>query len=132
MTLAPFLAAPLVVQIHALAALSLIPLTIVQFSRRKGGVNHRLLGWIWVAVMALTALSSFWIVAKRPMIFTFSWIHLLSIITLVQLVVGIYARRVGNITRHRSVMIGLTLGWAIAGLFTFLPTRIMNQVFFGA
>ena len=41
MTLAPLLAAPLAIQLHAIAALSLIPLTLVQLGRRKSGAWHR-------------------------------------------------------------------------------------------
>ena len=45
MTLSPLLHAPLIIQIHALAALTLIPVTLAQFVRRKGGTWHRWLGW---------------------------------------------------------------------------------------
>lgn len=127
MTLAPLLAAPLPVQIHALAALSLVPLTVVQFRRPKRGVNHRVLGWVWVVLMAITAISSFWIHAIR-LVGPFSPIHILSVVTLVSLVLAIRARRAGNIAAHRRNMIGIAIGWAVAGAFAFLPGRVMVQM----
>ena len=50
------------------------------FARRKGGTTHRTLGYLWVALMALTAISSFWIRGNG----SFSWIHGLSVTTLVR------------------------------------------------
>lgn len=131
MTLAPLLHAPLAIQIHALAALSLIPLTVIQFWRRKGGVNHRVLGWIWVALMAVTAVSSFWIHSIR-LIGPFSPIHVLSLITIFGLFGAIRARRAGLVPQHRRIMMMITAGWAGAGLFTLLPGRLMFQAVFGS
>ncbi|MGL4288573.1 MAG: DUF2306 domain-containing protein [Phreatobacter sp.] len=127
MTLAPFFAAPAVIQIHALAALTLIPLTVAQFMRRKGGTMHRTLGWTWVVLMAIVAISSFWIHSIR-LIGPFSPIHILSIITLLGLFGAIVARRRGNIGRHRRIMMMVAGGWAAAGLFTFLPGRLMAAI----
>jgi uncharacterized membrane protein len=130
MTLAPLLAAPLAIQLHAIAALSLIPLTLVQLGRRKSGAWHRRVGWAWVILMAITAVSSFWIHGIR-LFGPFSLIHILSVITLLTLVHAIHARRTGNMRGHRLGMLGVTAGWAGAGLFTLLPYRIMGQVVFG-
>jgi len=130
MTLAPLLAAPLAIQLHAIAALSLIPLTVVQLGRRKSGTWHRRIGWVWVAMMTFTAMSSFWIHGNRT-IGPFSTIHLLSVATLVTLAYAIAARRSGHMRGHRLGMLGVAAGWAGAGLFTLLPYRIMGQVVFG-
>lgn len=129
MTLLPLLNAPLSVQLHAVAALSLIPLTALQFWRPKRGPGHRTLGWAWVVLMAVTAVSSFWIHGLK-LIGPFSPIHILSIITLVNLYLGVRARRQGRVSAHRKYMIGIAAGWAGAGLFTLLPGRIMAQVLF--
>lgn len=124
MTLVPFLAAPLVIQLHATAALALIPLTLVQFLRVKRGLFHRAVGWTWVVLMAVVALTSFGIHQIR-LVGPFSPIHILSVITLAGLVGAVAARRRGEIARHRRIMTMVTAGWAIAGLFTFLPGRLM-------
>jgi len=131
MTLSPLLAAPLVVQLHAGAALALIPLTAIQFWRPKRGPGHRSLGWAWVVLMAVTAVSTFWIHGLR-LIGPFSPIHGLSVFTLVSLFFGVRARRLGRITAHRGHMIGIAAGWAGAGLFTLLPGRLMFQTVFGS
>jgi uncharacterized membrane protein len=130
MTLAPLLNAPPAVQIHALVALSLIPLTALQFYRRKSGLYHRIIGWAWAVLMAVTAASSFWLHGFKVM-GPFSPIHILSVITLVNLVLGIRARRQNRIGAHRKYMMGIALGWAAAGAFTLLPGRLMLQVVTG-
>ncbi|KAF0137028.1 MAG: hypothetical protein FD152_724 [Xanthobacteraceae bacterium] len=130
MTLAPLAAAPLTIQIHAIAALALIPLTVAQLGRRKSGAWHRRLGWTWVVLMTVTAVSSFWIHGIR-LFGPFSPIHILSVVTLVSLVYAIVARRMNRIRGHRMAMLGVAMGWAGAGLFTLLPGRIMGQVIFG-
>lgn len=131
MTLAPLIHAPLAIQIHAIAALSLIPLTALQFWRPKRGLSHRSIGWIWVVLMMVTAVSSFWIHGIR-LVGPFSPIHILSVVTIVNLVLGIRARREGRIMAHRGHMVGIAIGWAAAGLFTLLPGRLMFQTVFGS
>ena len=107
-----------------------IPLTVIQLGRRKGGAWHRRLGWAWVILMTITAVSSFWIHGIR-LFGPFSPIHVLSVVTLVSLVYGIIARRMNRLRGHRIAMLGVAMGWAGAGLFTLLPGRIMGQVVFG-
>jgi len=130
MTLAPLINAPLAIQIHAVAALALVPLTAVQFWRRKGGIHHRALGWAWVVLMAIAAVSSFWIHSIR-LVGPFSPIHILSIITIAGLFGAIRARRAGHIAEHRRTMMMITAGWFIAGAFAFLPGRVMFQMVAG-
>lgn len=136
MFLAPLLAAPLPVQIHVFAALCLIPLTLAQFSLplfrlEHGSRLHRRLGWSWIILMALVALSSFWIREIR-LIGGFSPIHLLSVVTLVSLVAAVLAARYHRVHHHRRAMTWLTYGALMGtGVFTFLPGRLMNAVLFG-
>lgn len=61
MSLAPLLDAVPQIPIHAFAAMTAFVLGIVQFAAPKGTLPHRSLGWIWVALMATVAVSSFWI-----------------------------------------------------------------------
>ncbi|WP_439574992.1 DUF2306 domain-containing protein [Phreatobacter sp.] len=131
MTLTPLVNASLAIQIHAFAALALIPLTALQFWRPKRGPSHRVIGWTFVVLMTVTAISSFWIHNIR-LIGPFSPIHVLSVVTLVSLVLGVRARREGRITAHRGYMTGVAIGWAAAGAFTLLPGRLMFQTVFGS
>lgn len=131
MTLSPLLAAPPVIQIHAYAALMLIPLSLVLFSLPRGNQLHRILGWSWVVLMATVALSSFLIAEVRAS-GDFSPIHLLSVFTLGSLLVAVTAARRHQVNRHRRVMKWLTLGALVgAGIFTLLPGRLMHGVLFG-
>ena len=131
MSLAPLLAAPWLVQVHVAAALAAIVLGLVQFIRIKGGGAHRLLGWCWVLLMAVVALSSIGITGVAGP-GRFSWIHGLSAFTLCGLAAAVVSARRGQIRKHRSSLIGRYLGaLLITGAFTLLPGRIMGRVVFG-
>jgi uncharacterized membrane protein len=131
MTLAPLLAAPVAVQLHALAALGALGLGAWQLAAPKGGTAHRRLGWSWAALMAAVALSSFAITGDRPA-GHFSWIHILSASTLMALPVALLHARRGRVRAHRGFMLGLFFGaLVITGAFTLLPGRIMGRVVFG-
>jgi uncharacterized membrane protein len=127
MTLAPLLAAPAVIQIHVAAALLALTGGIVVALMPKGTARHRQIGYIFTIGMLVTAISSVWIGRSGH----FSWIHLLTVLTLVQLPYAIIMRRRGNITAHKKAMTGLFIGLAIAGAFTLLPGRIMHAAVFG-
>jgi uncharacterized membrane protein len=130
MSLAPLLNAPPVIQVHAFAAMSAFVLGLVQFAAPKGTLPHRTIGWIWVALMATIALSSFWIHSIR-LVGPFSPIHLISIFVLVMLPLAVFAAHRHNVSRHRKSMIGLFIGGlVVAGAFTFIPGRIMHAVAF--
>ena len=131
MTLAPLLDASPVIQVHALAAMSALGLGIMQLAAPKGTLPHRTIGWTWVALMALLAVSSFWIHTIR-LFGPFSPIHLLSIFTLVMLPIAVLRAHRHQVPQHRKAMIGLFVGaLLVAGLFTFVPGRIMYKVAFG-
>ena len=60
MSLAPLLDAAPAIPLHAFAAMGAFAIGLVQFAAPKGTLPHRTLGWIWVALMATVAISSFW------------------------------------------------------------------------
>jgi len=127
MTLAPLLTAPLLVQLHAAAAISALGLGVWQIAAPKGTLPHRRLGWIWVGLMAVVALSSFGITPHG-----FSWIHAIAVVTLVMLPLAVGHARSGRIVGHRRVMLSLFFGaLVVAGGFTLMPARIMGRVVFG-
>ena len=92
MTLTPLLNASPIIQIHAFAALGAFALGLVQFAAPKGTLPHRTIGWIWVALMTVIAVSSFWIHEIR-LVGPFSPIHLLAIFTLVMLPLAVLHAR---------------------------------------
>ena len=131
MSLQPLLNASPQIQLHASAAMTAFVLGLIQLAAPKGTLPHRTLGWIWVLLMGAVSISSFWIHTIR-LWGPWSPIHLLSIFTLAMLVVGVTAARRHVVARHRTTMIYTFCGaLVIAGIFTFLPGRIMHQVVFG-
>ena len=131
MSLAPLLQASPVIQLHAVAAISAFALGMVQLAAPKGTIPHRILGWIWVAIMVVVSVTAFFIHEIR-LWGPWSPIHLLAIFTLVMLPLGVWRARRHEIERHRWTMIGIfTGGLVIAGAFTFVPGRIMHGVAFG-
>jgi uncharacterized membrane protein len=131
MTLAPLANAPAAIQLHAYAALAAFVLGVVQLAGPKGTTPHRALGFLWVALMLIVAISAFWIHELR-LWGPWSPIHLLAIFTLAMLPVGVYAAHTHNVRRHQRTMFGLFFGaLVIAGGFTLAPGRIMHKVIFG-
>jgi uncharacterized membrane protein len=110
-----------------------LALGLIQFALPKGTLPHRTMGWIWVALMATVAVSSFWIHGRQiKMGELWSPIHLLSIFSLIMLPLGIWFAHRHRVRGHRITMISIfTGGLVIAGLFTFVPGRIMHAVAFG-
>ena len=119
------------IPLHAIAAMIAIILGGVQFYMKKGGPIHKLLGRIWVGLMLVVSVSSFFI-HEIKLWGVYSPIHLLSIWTIFSLGLAIYFVRVGNIKRHKQVMIAL-YGFALilTGFFTLMPGRVMHQIVFG-
>ena len=131
MSLEPLLQASPTIQIHAFAAMSAFVLGIVQFTAPKGTIPHRAVGWLWVAIMAVVSVTAFFIHEIR-LWGPFSPIHLLAIYTLIALPLAVRHARRHAVQHHSRAMIGIfTGGLIIAGLFTFLPGRLMNAVAFG-
>ena len=131
MTFAPLLQASLSIQLHAFAAIGAFVLGAVQLAAPKGTVPHRIVGSIWVLLMLVVSISAFFIHELRiwgP----WSPIHLLAIFTLVMLPIAVWRAHKHAVEQHRRAMLGLFFGaLVIAGLFTFLPGRIMHSVVFG-
>jgi len=131
MNFAPLLDAAPAIPLHAFAAMAAFALGLVQFAAPKGTLPHRTLGWIWVSLMLVVALSSFWINEIR-LLGPFSPIHLLSIYTLVMVPLGVWKAHNHDVATHRKIMMYLFLGaLLIAGLLTLLPGRVMHKVVFG-
>jgi uncharacterized membrane protein len=125
-----FLDTPPMVHIHLTAALMAFVTGSVLLIGVKGTTRHRVLGYLWVGAMTITALSSFILygVTTTP----FSWIHALSAWTLIAMPMGLAAARRRNIKAHARQMTGAFVGgMLVAGLFTFLPGRLMWSIFFG-
>ena len=126
----PLLAAPIQIQIHVASALTAFFIGLILLCAPKGFGFHKTLGWTWVIAMGVTAFSSFFITGIFEN--AFSPIHALSAWVLLGLPFGIAAVRRRNIKKHRDTMTGMFMGgMVIAGLFTFVPGRLMWDLFIG-
>ena len=131
MSLAPLWNASPTIQVHALAAMAAFVIGIVQLSAPKGTLPHRVVGFVWVALMLVVAVSAFFIHTIR-LWGPWSPIHLLAIFVLITLPLGLWQAHRHDVAGHRRAMISLFTGaLVIAGLFTLLPGRIMHAVVFG-
>jgi uncharacterized membrane protein len=132
MTLLPLLSAPPIIQVHVICAILAVVMGPPALVRRSRDRWHRGLGQVWVAAMAGTAVTSFFINEAR-IVGPFSAIHVLSVITLAGLWQGVSAARAGRIAEHRVVMLRLyTFAVLTAGTFTLLPGRRMSESLFPA
>jgi uncharacterized membrane protein len=130
-SLSPLLNADPAIQVHAFAAMAAFALGVVQLAAQKGTLPHRTVGWIWVVLMVIVSATSFWIHDLRVW-GPWSPIHLLSIFTLAMLPLAVLLARRHQVARHRNAMIAMFTGaLVIAGVFTFVPGRIMHAVAFG-
>lgn len=133
MNLAPLLNAVPPIPLHAFAAMAALLLGVIQFVAPKGTLPHRTLGWVWVMLMLIISVSSFWIHGNGWRLWR-SWspIHLLSIFTPLMLLLAVTYARTHNVKGHRTTMISIFIGaLVIAGAFTFVPGRIIHRVVFG-
>jgi uncharacterized membrane protein len=115
---------------HLVTAFAALVLGGVQLARAKGTPGHRLLGWIWVALMAGAAISSAFIRDYgMPNLWGFTPIHAFTVLVAVSLPRGILAIRRGHVALHRKVMRRLYIGaCVIAGIFTLMPGRFLGTL----
>ena len=136
MTLEPLLHAPFAVQFHVA---TVVPAALIGtwqiFFSRKGKPLHRALGYIYLTLMTITALSTLWVHRLLPdgPFFGFSPVHLLIPLTLYGNYNAIIGARSHNLVQHRRGVLAVYIGGIlIAGGLTFIPGRIMHAVIFGS
>jgi uncharacterized membrane protein len=111
------------VAMHLACALLALLLGLAILLRPKGDATHRLIGRVWVAAMAVVAISSLWI----PAFLAFSRLHLFTLLIAVSLPSALVAIRFGRIRAHRLGMICTFIGLCGAGLGALAPGRIVGR-----
>jgi uncharacterized membrane protein len=115
--------------VHLCTVLLALPLGISQLVLPKGTMRHRTVGYIWCALMTVTAIVSFTVHTINPG--GFDPIHIFSVVTLICVPLIIYFGHTGRVAPHQGTVLGLMVGaLVIAGLFTFLPGRALGQLVF--
>lgn len=121
-----------VLVVHLAAALASVFLGATVLLRRKGTWAHKLAGRLWVALMAITAISSFALSSPAlPHWHGLGPIHALSALTLVSLAMAVRAIRRGDVRAHRRWIVGPYVGLGIAGLAALAPGRFLPTALFG-
>jgi uncharacterized membrane protein len=134
MTLEPLLTAPPAVQLHVATVLPAFAIGTWQiFVSRKGAPLHRALGYLFLALISIAAISAIFIHQLMPSApFGFSPIHLLVIVTLLGIAGALRGAWTHNVRMHSRSMIAVYVGGlVIAGTLAFLPGRIMHRVVLG-
>jgi uncharacterized membrane protein len=117
-----------VILFHLAVAVSALTLGTVQLLARKGTLPHRVLGRIWLFIMASIAISGFFIQSAGH----FSLIHIFSVVTLIIIPVIVWQARKGNIASHANWAMGLFIAaLLVSGILAFMPGRLLWNVFFG-
>ena len=94
----------------------------------KGTSRHKLAGRCFATDMMLAALTSFGIWSARTG--HYSFIHMLSLVTLVNIPVAIWQLRRGRIRGQAIGMIAAFASLLGAGAYAMLPSRLPGQMFF--
>jgi len=127
----------LILSLHALPGLLALILGSIVLLSKKGTKTHKRRGYIWLGLMLLLSLTAVFIQEINPG--SYSLIHLLIPWTIFSIIFGIYAIKKFNVTKnkvwrnlHQWTMIGLFFGaLVIAGAFTLMPGRMLNEIMFG-
>lgn len=131
MNLALIAEAPLAIKVHLATVLPAFAIGTWQiFLSRKGSLPHRALGFLYLSLMSVTAITTFFI--RSIGAGSLSPVHLFIPLTLYGVFGALWNIRRGNIKGHRNAMLGLYWGGLlIAGTLTVLPGRLLYRVFFG-
>ena len=136
MNIEPLFAASFAVQLHVFTVVPAFFLgTWLIFFSRKGARRHRAIGYVYLTLMTITAITALFIhqIPAIDIVYGFGPIHIFSIVTLSGVVGALRGAWTHNIKMHRSSMLGVYIGGLlIAGTFAFLPGRIMHALVFGS
>lgn len=114
--------------IHLATVIPALPLGAWVLWGRKGTAGHKLAGRVWMAMMIITAIDSFWI---RSLTGGIGPIHIFSVLTLYSLPMSIVHARRGNIAAHKRSVTGVYIGLVVAGAFSMVPGRMLPTLIFG-
>ena len=115
---------------HLLAAAGALALGPLALYSRKGSRPHRAAGYVWLTLLTVAAISSFFMRGSGgPRLWGFSPIHLLSVFALWNIAGGLWHIVQGRVKAHQQTMRGLYWGACVgAGLFTLLPGRYLGDL----
>lgn len=117
----------MVIWVHLATATLALGLGTANLVLAKGTLRHRVVGWVWIAAMAFVTLSSFSI--RELNAGQFSWIHGLTVWTLISMAIALFSIRRGWVRMHAGFMVGTMAGLLAAGAFAPMPGRFISGLF---
>ena len=99
------------------------------FASRKGSTAHRLLGFVYLALMTITATAAIFI--RELNAGSFSFFHIFVPMTYWGVFGALWSLHRRDVAGHKRAMLGLYFGGIlVAGAFTFAPGRLIHRFFF--
>lgn len=132
MSYIPILQAPGLIQFHACVAMVALILGPIAIHRKRRDRLHKVIGYVWVLAMLAVAISALFIPSfDLALVGHLGPIHLLALLALFSVAQGMLAIWRRDLRTHERAMSGLYYqGLLIAGLFNFLPGRVVNRTLF--
>ena len=116
-----------IIWFYLVTALVAIGLGLVSLLLPKGTQLHQLMGRLWIGLMLCATPSSSLIHGVHPP-GGWSWLHGLSLWTLICMGWSILTIRQGNVGRHANLMKGVMVGAIAAGTAVMAPGRFLAGV----
>lgn len=118
------------IKIHLATALAGLGLGAVLMAVRKGRLFHRIAGWVWVSLVAVTAGATLFITELNRG--SWSLLHLITGWVLIVLPLAVMFAKRHDIAKHRAQMMGLFYGGFAINLFiAMIPGRTLWRLLFG-
>lgn len=130
-TLAPLLAAPLLVQLHVGLGLAALVVGTVRVAWPHPERRDRRLGWTFLALLAATAVTAVLLARPpgTPNLFGLTLGHLFVVGAAIGMGATVLAARKADRLRWRNIVTALFAGVLVmAGLFEVTPGRLLNTV----
>lgn len=109
---------------HFIAAVLAVILGLINLILEKGTLQHRVLGWFWLIAMVFVTVPS--LLIREINEGGFSWLHLLTVWTIISMGIAVISIRKGNVKTHASFMAGTMVGAVIATGFAMAPGRFIS------
>ena len=134
MSLAPLIAAPLLVQLHVALGLGALVVGTTRIAWPHPERLDRTLGWSFLVLLGATALSAVLLArpAGSPNLFGVTVGHAFIVVTVVGMAAVVLAARQRKRMRWRNLVTALFAGVLVmAGLFEVTPGRLLHTVLAG-
>jgi len=118
------------VKVHLIGALVAIVLGATLMLVRKGRTFHRVAGWAWVSIVAVSVGATIFITSLNNG--SWSFLHLFTGWVLIGVPLAVFWAKRREIKRHRGMMMGMFYGgFAINFFIALMPGRLLWEMILG-